>query len=282
MSVSIAAGELEATFVPRLAMVGASLTYRGKQLLTQRGGVDGYRDHASTFGIPLLHPWANRLDVPLTSSLLHGDPNGIPIHGVIPTALPFELLDQRADRIVGEYSTERSPQALEVFPHPHRLVVEADVDEAGLTIRTTLHALAEQVPVAFGYHPYLSPPGADRSEWDITVPAMPQLELDARLLPTGTSHPSDIESGPLADRSFDDAFGPVEDGITFGVSGGGHSITVTFLEGYSYAQIYTPPGGQLICFEPMTAPTNALKTGAGLHTLAPGESHTAAFRIAIR
>ena len=62
------------------------------------------------------------------------------------------------------------------------------------------------------------------------------------------------------------------DGIAFSVAGGGRTITVTFLEGYRYAQIYTPPGGRLICFEPMTAPTNALKSGAGLETLAPGEA----------
>jgi aldose 1-epimerase len=282
MSVSITAGELEATFLPRLAMVGASFTHRREELLGMGHGVEGYRDHASTFGIPLLHPWANRLDVPLSSALLHADPNGIPIHGVSPAALPFDLLEHGPDRISAEYSTERSPQALEVFPHPHRLVVEADIDETALTIRTTLHALAAPVPVAFGYHPYLSPPGADRSTWQITVPDMPQLELDARLLPTGASHPAHIAGGPLGDRSFDDAFGPVEDAITFGVAGGGRSITVTFLEGYRFAQIYTPPGGQLICFEPMTAPTNALKTGEGLRTLAPGESHRAAFRIAIQ
>ena len=184
--------------------------------------------------------------------------------------------------MVAEYSTERAPQALEVFPHPHRLVVDAAVSDASLTIRTTLHALAAPVPVAFGYHPYLCPPGADRGDWEITVPDMPQLELDARMLPTGASHPAHIASGPLGERSFDDAFGPVADGVAFSVAGGGRTITLTFLEGYRYAQMYSPPGGRLICFEPMTAPTNALESGTALETLAPGEAHVAAFRIAIR
>ena len=281
MSVTITSGDLGATFVPKLAMVGASLTHRREELLGMGNGVEGYRDRASTFGIPLLHPWANRLDIPLGSPLLHPDPTGIPIHGVNPSALPFDLLEQSPDRVVAEYTTERSPQALEVFPHPHRLEVAAEVTDSELTIHTTLHALGDPVPVAFGYHPYLCPPGADRSTWEIAVPDMPQLVLDDRMLPTGASHPAHVEDGPLGTRSFDDAFGPVHDGIAFGVAGGGRTITVTFLEGYRYAQIYTPPGGQLICFEPMTAPTNALKTGEGLQTLAPGESHTAAFRIAV-
>ena len=197
MSVSITSGELEATFVPELAMVGASLDPPPRAAAGHgpRGG--GLPRPASTFGIPLLHPWANRLDIPLDSSLLHPDPNGIPIHGVIPSALPFELLEQRPIGWSPSTPTERSPQALEVFPHPHRLVVEPlRSTTSELTIRTTLHALGDPVPVAFGYHPYLCPPGADRSDWEITVPDMPQLELDARMLPTGASHPAHIDGRP--------------------------------------------------------------------------------------
>ena len=39
-----------------------SLTHRGEELLGQRGGLPAYRERGATFGIPLLHPWANRLD----------------------------------------------------------------------------------------------------------------------------------------------------------------------------------------------------------------------------
>ncbi len=281
MSVTITAGELEATFEPRLAMVGSSLTHRREELLAQRNGVDGYRDRGSTFGIPLLHPWANRLDVPLGSPLLHDDGNGLAIHGVNPAALPFDVLEQAGDRVVAEYSTDRAPQSLEVFPHPHRLTVEAVVTASSLTLHTTLLALEGAAPVSFGYHPYLCPPGADRGEWQISVPPMTQLELDARSLPTGVGRASDIADGPLGDRSFDDAFGPVDDGIEFSVAGGGRTLAVTFLGGYRYAQVYSPPGGRLICFEPMTAPTNAIKTGMGLEVLEPGASHRASFRISV-
>ena len=88
-------------------------------------------------------------------------------------------------------------------------------------------------------------------------------------------------TGRWAIASFDDAFGPVDDGIDSRVAGGGRTLAVTFLEGYRYAQVYSPPGGQLICFEPMTAPTNAIKTGMGLELLEPGASHRASFRISV-
>ena len=54
-------GELEAAFAPDAGLVGSSLTHRGEELLAQRKGLEEYARSGSTFGIPFLHPWANRL-----------------------------------------------------------------------------------------------------------------------------------------------------------------------------------------------------------------------------
>jgi aldose 1-epimerase len=54
-------GLLEAEFLPKLGMVGRSLRHEGEELLGQRGGPAAYAEQKATFGIPLLHPWANRL-----------------------------------------------------------------------------------------------------------------------------------------------------------------------------------------------------------------------------
>ena len=56
-----AGGELEAAFAPEAGLVGCSLTHRGEELLSQRKGLEEYARTGSTFGIPFLHPWANRL-----------------------------------------------------------------------------------------------------------------------------------------------------------------------------------------------------------------------------
>ena len=58
-------------------------------------------------------------------------------------------------------------------------------------------------------------------------------------------------------------------------------VAVRFEEGYRYAQVYAPAGQDLICFEPMTAPTNALGHGRGFVCVAPGEEYRAAFSIAV-
>ena len=61
-AVELRSPELTAAFVPDLNMIGCSLEHRGEELLGQRGGLAAYAERGSSMGIPLLHPWANRLD----------------------------------------------------------------------------------------------------------------------------------------------------------------------------------------------------------------------------
>ena len=47
------------------------------------------------------------------------------------------------------------------------------------------------------------------------------------------------------------------------------------------AQVLAPATDDVICFEPMTAPTNALHSGDRLSLVAPGERYTATFSITV-
>jgi len=58
---SIVAGDLEAVFLPRHGMIGASLRHRGAEILRRIEDLEAAAAKGSTAGIPLLHPWANRL-----------------------------------------------------------------------------------------------------------------------------------------------------------------------------------------------------------------------------
>lgn len=290
-------GLTRAEFAPGLGMVCCSLSHRGEELLGQRGGLRAYAQDGSTMGVPLLHPWANRLagsryavagrevELDLGSPLLHLDANGLPIHGVLARYLPFEVTMHSASdheaHLTAAFESDTHPAVLDVFPFRHRLDVDASLSWSTLTIRTTLSALDQPVPVAFGYHPYLRMPGVPRERWLITAPVTTRMRLDERMIPTGGTEPAGIVSGELGTRSFDDAFAGVGAGTRFVLAGGGRMVTVTFESGYGYAQLFAPPGQELICFEPMTAPTNALGDGRGLRVLAPGESHAGVFSIAV-
>jgi galactose mutarotase-like enzyme len=282
-AVTLAAGSLRAAFIPELAMVGCSLTQDGTELLGLRGGPDAYRERGATFGIPLLHPWANRLVRPLPASdLIPHDEHGLPIHGVLPRVLPFEVTESSPRSVRAEFDTHDHPAVLEVFPHPHALTVVAALDEEGLEIRTTLRAHGRRpCPVSFGYHPYLCLPDVPRAEWSIDVPARTRIVLDERSIPTGEREPVTVAPGPLGGRTFDDGYTDLGAAPRFTVSGGGRTLAVEFLEGYEYAQVYAPAEHDLIAYEPMTAPTNALASGDDLQAVRPGEAYTAAFRISV-
>ena len=61
ITLSAREADLHAAFAPGLGMIGCSLRHRGAELLGQRRGLAAYAQSGSTMGIPLLHPWANRL-----------------------------------------------------------------------------------------------------------------------------------------------------------------------------------------------------------------------------
>jgi galactose mutarotase-like enzyme len=136
------------------------------------------------------------------------------------------------------------------------------------------------VPLCYGFHPYLQLPGVPRAEWVVGTPALRHLEVDARGLPTGVGTDQPVASEPLGDKAFDDGYDKVPDGAVFAVSGAGRRIEVRFCEGYPAAQIFAPPGEDLICFEPMAAPTDALIHG-GYATAEPGRVAVAEFSISV-
>jgi aldose 1-epimerase len=105
--------------------------------------------------------------------------------------------------------------------------------------------------------------------------------LDGQWTPTGARAPIDRPSFALGGVSLDDAYDAAAAPATFAAAAGGATLIVEYLSGYSFAQVFAPPGEEFICFEPMTAPTNALNSGDGLTVLAPGESYRAEFRIAL-
>ena len=137
------------------------------------------------------------------------------------------------------------------------------------------------MPVSFGFHPYLRLPDVAREDWQVELPAMRRLELDERSIPTGASRPVAAQAGPLGARTFDDGYVDVPDGAEFVVAGGGRRVTVRLETGYPAAQVFAPATDDVICFEPMTAPTNALGSHDRLPLVAPGERYCAAFSITV-
>jgi aldose 1-epimerase len=293
------AAQLEAAFLPGAGMLCCSLRHRGEELLAQNAGVSAYAERGKTMGIPLLYPWANRLAgfdytvagrtvaLPHDTTRVALENHGLPIHGVIGGRLAWELTRAPAPGAQSSLAARLDWRALatelfEVFPFEHALSYQARLAEGRLEIEVGVEASGEDhVPVAFGFHPYLVLPGAPREQWRVELPAMRHLALDDNQIPSGPDRVLPAQSFELAARVFDDGFDSVAEPARFSVAAGGRRIGLELLEGYPCAQVFAPPASQFICFEPMSAPANALRSGTGLRVLAPGESHRARFVVSI-
>ena len=294
--VRLAAGDLDAIVIPSAGMVVASLRLRGDELLGRADSLSAWIVGGHTMGIPLLHPWANRLadtrytvegrliEMDPESPLLHRDANGLLIHGLLAASTAWKAVtpvanDARA-RLTAVLDAEDVPGMLEAFPFPHRLELAMELRSDVLSIATTLTATGSvAVPVAFGWHPYLQLPRTPRPEWEIDLPPMRALELDALQLPTGEQRPFDALRAPLGSMTFDDAYGSVEPGALFALRTDGREITVSFDEGYPCGQVYAPSSQDVVALEPMTAPANALAADRDLTFAAPGTSYRARFSV---
>jgi aldose 1-epimerase len=269
-------------------MVCCSLRHGGEELLAQRDGLGAYAERGTTMGIPLLHPWANRLGDWSYRALgraverdeLEAGPvradgeTGLPIHGTLPRR--WSVVATEPVRLEAQLPAAES----RAFPFEHAMRLEASVEAATLRLTTTLTAASGPVPAAFGFHPYLTLPGVARERYRVELPVRRRLVLDERKLPTGATEAVQPFAGPLGGRAFDDGYDELAQPPVFALEGGGRRIELRLETGFPVAQVYAPPGRDFACFEPMTARTNALRTG-DFPLAAPGEPYTAAFSVTV-
>jgi len=290
------AGDLEATFLPGLGMLGSSLRHRGDELLYLGEGVAAYAERGRWCGIPLLAPWANRLrdfayqaagvsvTVARDNPRLKLDRAGLPIHGLVTAHRGWRVTSDPGEltRLAATLELGADPDVMAAFPFPHALDVVIALAPRTLRIATTLCATGDRpVPVAFGYHPYFKLPGAARAAWQMRLPSRRHAHLDERCLPLGAEAAEIAEDAPLGTRTFDDLYGGIAEGAAFGLAGGGRRLTVTFERGFPVAVIYAPSKADTVCFEPMTAPTSPFDGPRPIPDVTPGASFTAVWSIAV-
>jgi aldose 1-epimerase len=291
-AVTLRAGDVDATFLPELGMVGAGLRWRDQEFVVVRGGARAIAA-GHTSGLPLLHPWANRLArrryvaagvaVDLRGLDLPTDANGLPMHGTMLGRRGWEVVSARASRtravLTSRFDYGAHPDLLAAFPFPHVVEITVSVDDRGLSVTTTVRPSTEvPVPISFGWHPYLRVPGP-RRDWRLRLPAAEHLALDAKQIPTGRRRFQPAEDQPIGERTFDDGYALGTD-RRFALTGGGVRLDVSFDGGYPFGQVWVPAGKAFACIEPMTAPTNALLTDSYALAL-PGAPYSAVFRCGV-
>ena len=146
------------------------------------------------------------------------------------------------------------------------------------------------MPFGVGAHPYVRAGRRDTDDCVLTLAAASSLPLQGGL-PTGPARPDpelDFRAGrPLRGLELDHAFGDcaVTDGkVRHRLTGPDGGVELWADPDFGWVQVFTPGGfpdrGRAVAVEPMTCPPDALNSGLGLLTVAPGESWTGSWGLA--
>jgi aldose 1-epimerase len=296
---------MELSICPSVGNIAYDLTVHGKQiLLPPYAGLAEWKAKPGQSGIPFLAPWANRLDQDAywanghkyllnpDAATLRRDQNGHPIHGLLLFASDWQVIKLHADEQGAEVTSRlefwKHPGWMAQFPFAHTIEMTYRLAAGVLEVRTSIenHSL-EAMPLLIGFHPWYQIPDVPRDEWTLHVPVREHYILSSAFIPTGETKPVDLpDPTPLSGRQFDDVYGGVKSPDEFWVEAKGRKISVRFGPKFPIAVVYAPQGRNVVCFEPMTAITNAFNlahAGAyqGLQSIAPGAIWTDSFWVRV-
>ncbi len=297
----------EVLVAPSLGNNAYAMSVNGKPIFwSPYGTVGELKAKPAQAGNPFLAPWANRLDRDgfyangkkfLLNPALNNfrrDGNGNPIHGLLVFAPQWKVVRLEAGSSSAEVTSrldfDKVPEYMAQFPFAHVIEMTYRLSGSELEVRTAIeNHSSEPMPLCIGFHTYYQITDAPRDEWMVHIPATEQVVLSKLLIPTGAMKPV-ILASPLSLRNnqLDDVYtGLVKDeagSAEFWVRGREQQITVLFGPKYRVGVVYAPPGRDFICFEPMTAITDAFNLHhSGLYSELPsvpaGGSWQESFRI---
>jgi aldose 1-epimerase len=278
------------SILPSVGNVAFDMSVRGAQVLRfPYASVDEFKKAPRLSGVPLLAPWANRLDELgffangrhyLLNAGLGNVRGPRPIHGLVASASQWQVVEADADSrgawVTSRLDFYRQPAWMAQFPFAHTIEMTYRLRDGALEVATRIENLsADPMPVSIGYHPYFQLTDSPREEWTIAVGARTEWLLSPDKLPTGETRPitalfPDPSRIALRDFDLDHVFGDLErDGsgrATMRVKGRSQQLDVLVGPNYRAMVIYAPTSraGQpsanqnFICFEPMAAITNAM------------------------
>ncbi len=298
---------IEVSIVPSIGNIAYAMTVHGKNILwSPFKSLAEMKAAPALCGVPFLEPWANRLDQDafyangrkylLNPDLdnVRRDENQKPIHGLLLFSPYWKVTKLMADgqsaRVTSRLEFWRYPALMAQFPFAHTVEMTYKLAGGRLEVETLLENQAsDPMPVGVGYHPYFQVPDIPRDQCKVHVAAREHLELSPLLIPTGERTPVTYpDPVSLATTQLDDVFSNLVRGkderVEFWVEGGGKRISVVYGPKYTVAVIYAPPGKDFICFEPMSAITDAFNLAhAGvykeLQSIPPGGTWRESFWI---
>lgn len=301
-----AAAGIEVRIVPSIGNNAYSMKVKGQEVMWDSfKTLAEWKQKPSLAGVPLLAPWANRLDqdaffangkkYALNDALgnLRRDGNKKPIHGLVTFASQWKvtgLATTGEASVTSRLDFYREPDWMAQFPFAHTIDMTYRLKDGALEVETVVDNLSTSaMPIAVGYHPYFQLTDSPRDEWQVALPARDSVVLSNLLIPTGEKTPRDA-GGPLfalKGTQLDNVYTTLERGkdgkSVFYVQGKAQKLAVEYGPNYPVAVVYAPAGRGFICFEPMAGVTNVMNLAHEgkfpLQTVAPGAQWRESFWI---
>ncbi len=219
--------QISVSIITSVGLMAYEMKVKGQDVLRfTPASIDEFRAKPTGLhGIPLLAPWANRLDEQAfyangkrhAFDMQLGNVTGaIPIHGFMSRTDQWQVLEVKSDDkaawIVGRLDTQKQAAWMKQWPFAHTIDVTYRLQDGTLEVLTKVtNNAAEPMPVSLGWHPYYQLTDSPREEWTVTIPARTRWLLDYRKVPTGQTESTakffPDNKGTLKDYNLDDVFG---------------------------------------------------------------------------
>jgi aldose 1-epimerase len=257
-------------------------------------------------GVPFLAPWANRVDgggfwangkhylFNPGFDTLHMNADKVAIHGLLISSPFWEIQEVKADKgsahVTSRLMFWKHPELMVNWPFAHEYRITYSLRDGVLEVRTeVVNRSSEPMPLTVGFHPYFNLPDTPRADAFVRIPARKHVDTGKGLIPSGVMSPNSLPAETsLRDHTFDDGFTDlVRDTTghaTLSLEAGPKKIQVVYGPQYQVAVVYAPPGKEFVCFEPMTAITNAVNLAhegkySELKSIAPNGTWAESFWI---
>ena len=294
-----AARRTEVTVLPSIGNMAYEMKVNGKDVLrTPPSTLAEFKAKPGMTGIPLLWPWANRIDgnsyyangktyaLNLELGNVRLDRNKKPIHGLLTMSSAWKVVSCKADSQAAEVTSRlefwKYPDLMEQFPFAHTIEMTYRLKQGVLQVETVLrnHA-AEPMPVAIGFHSFYRVNDAPPGQWKIHLGAREQLVLSGETIPTGeriSVQSRYADPLPLQGVRFDDVFtNMIRDASgkgEFWIQGKTEKVSVIYGPKYDVAVVVAAEGRDFVVMEAMSAITNAFNLAQrgvykDLQTVAP-------------
>ena len=146
-----------------------------------------WKQRPSLAGVPLLAPWANRLDqdgfvfngkrYALNDSLgnIRRDGNRKPIHGLVTFTPNWQVTGLGTSgeaSVTSRLEYYREPDWMAQFPFAHTIEMTYRLKGGALEVETVIDNLSSSaMPIAIGFHPYFQLTDSPRDDWQVKLPA---------------------------------------------------------------------------------------------------------------